>query len=70
MHAHAHGDLVQREEELRAALARLEDALARHERQLPPNGHEPTDSALQALRRGVSLMHEEAQRLRGLLDKA
>lgn len=53
-------------EELRAALARVEEALARHEPvQADPDGGE--DVALSVLRRSVQLLKEEADRLRRAL---
>lgn len=53
-------------EEIRQALRRLEDALARHESHLPPESQD-ADPPLQILHRSVRLLREEAERLRALL---
>jgi hypothetical protein len=55
-------------EAMRDALGRLEEALSRHEQQLPLAGADPSDPALQILRRSVELMQQEADRLRMLLQ--
>ena len=54
-------------EEMRKALARLEEALARHAQDELPAGPEAADPAWQALQRSVQIMHLEAERLRALL---
>jgi hypothetical protein len=54
-------------EEMRSALRRLEEALARHERQLAPVAQDASNLPLQVLRRSVAVMREEADRLRSLL---
>jgi hypothetical protein len=54
-------------EEMRKALARLEEALARHAREVPLAVSDAADPALQALQRSVQIMHSEAERLRVLL---
>ena len=65
MYQSGQGGLPSREE-LRGALARLEEALARHaqEELLTPDAEHP---AWQALQRSVEIMRAEAQRLRMLL---
>ena len=55
-------------EELRRALLRLTDALARHEAALPAEGEAVESATLQVLRRSVALMRQEAERLRRLLN--
>jgi hypothetical protein len=53
---------------MRDALRRLEEALARHEREVPAFGEDASDPALQILRRSIDLMQQEANRLRMLLS--
>jgi hypothetical protein len=65
MYESGQSDLPSREE-LRGALARLEEALARHAREEPLTP-DADHLALQALRRSVEIMRAEAQRLRALL---
>lgn len=59
-------------EDVRAALQRLEEALARHEEQAASAtaSGEDSDPSLQVLQRSVVLMRQEADRLRALLDTA
>ena len=54
-------------DELRAALARLDEALARHAGEKHIAAEDPADPALQVLQRSVELMRLEAERLRALL---
>jgi hypothetical protein len=56
-------------EDMRKALARLEEALARHaqEEQFAESESDPADPALQGLRRSMQIMRAEAERLRALL---
>ena len=54
-------------EEMRKALARLEEALARHAQEDPLAGPDAAHPALQALQRSVQIMRSEAERLRALL---
>lgn len=54
-------------EELRGALARLEEAVARHEVRLAAAPGEADDPAAQVLRRSVAMMRQEADRLRRLV---
>ena len=60
---------VRSREEMRNALLRLEEALARHEAQLAAVRQEQEDAALQVLRRSVALMRQEADRLRSLVEE-
>jgi len=60
---------VRSREEMRNALLRLEEALARHEAQLAAVRQEREDAALQVLRRSVALMRQEADRLRSLVEE-
>lgn len=53
--------------ELRNALLRLEDAVARHEAQLAGTSPHDRDPSLQVLLRSVALMRQEAERLRRVL---
>ena len=54
-------------DELRQALAQLEAALARHEREVRAAGDRPDHPMLQVLERSVRMMRQEADRLRSLL---
>ena len=54
-------------EDMRKALARLEEALARHAQEAPLAGSDATHPALQAVQRSVQIMRLEAERLRALL---
>jgi hypothetical protein len=54
-------------EEMRQALARLEEALARHAQEEVLADSDAEDPALQALQRSVQIMRSEAERLRALL---
>jgi hypothetical protein len=55
-------------EDMRKALARLEEALARHaQEELIAAGSDAADPALQGLQRSVQIMQSEAERLRALL---
>ena len=54
-------------EDMRSALRRLEEALARHERHLVHSADHPADLSLDVLRRSVQLMKQEADRLRRML---
>jgi hypothetical protein len=54
-------------DELRQALAQLEAALARHEREALGAGDVAGEPALQILKRSVRIMQQEADRLRSLL---
>lgn len=56
-------------EEMRKALARLEEALARHAQEVPAADPDAADPALQALQRSVQIMRSEAERLRDLLTQ-
>lgn len=56
-------------EELRQTLLRLEEALARHEGELPPEGAD-ADVPLQVLHRSVRMLREEADRLRSRLAQS
>jgi hypothetical protein len=53
--------------ELRSALLRLEQAVARHEALLADTRHEPADASLQVLRNSIAMMRQEADRLRWVL---
>ena len=53
--------------EMRKALARLEEALARHAPDEALTTSDAVDPALQALQRSVQIMRSEAERLRVLL---
>ena len=53
--------------ELRSALMRLDEAVARHEALLAETLHEPANASLQVLRRGIAMMQQEAERLRRVL---
>jgi hypothetical protein len=53
-------------EDIRQALRRVEEALARHARHLPAESG-AADPPLQILQRSVGLLREEADRLRTLL---
>jgi hypothetical protein len=64
MYESGHSGVPSRED-IRQALCRLEEALARHEGQLPPEGG--GDLPLEVLHRSVRLLREEADRLRILL---
>jgi hypothetical protein len=62
-----HSTLPSREE-LRAALRRLEEVLARHRAHLPhADADHAGDRILHLLRRCMNLMQQEAERLRALL---
>lgn len=65
MYESGHSGVASRED-IRQALHRLEDALARHEHHLPPETQD-VDPPLQVLHRSVRLLREEADRLRSLL---
>ena len=54
-------------QEMRDALMRLDEALARHAAQEQVAAADAGDPALQVLRRSVQLMRLEAERLRALL---
>jgi hypothetical protein len=54
-------------EDMRKALARLEEALARHAQEEQFAESDPADPALQGLRRSMQIMRAEAERLRVLL---
>lgn len=66
MYESEHSGVVARED-LRGALLRLDQAVARHEAQLPPVRAGEEDAALQVLRRSVALLRQESERLRRLL---
>lgn len=65
MYESGHSGVPSRED-IRQALRRLEEALARHESHLPPESQD-VDLPLQMLHRSVRLLREEADRLRTLL---
>lgn len=56
--------------ELRSALLRLDEAVARHEALLARAGAESPGPSLQVLKRSVSMMRQEADRLRCVLAQA
>jgi hypothetical protein len=66
MYEFGHSEL-RRREEMRGVLRRLEDALARHEDQLPPMPEVAADVPLVVLHQSVQLMRMEVDRLRSLL---
>lgn len=55
-------------DEMRKALTRLEEALARHAQEVPIAEPDAADPALEALQRSVQIMRSEAERLRFLLE--
>jgi hypothetical protein len=56
--------------DLRSALLRLDEAVARHEALLAHAGNESPEPSLQVLKRSVAMMRQEADRLRRLLARA
>ncbi|MBK6004965.1 hypothetical protein JJB11_02570 [Ramlibacter ginsenosidimutans] len=66
MYESGQSDIPSREE-MRKALARLDEALARHAKEVPLAGSDAADPALEALQRSVQIMRLEAERLRALL---